>query len=1374
MKKTKRLLSALTALAITASAFAGFAIPASAESANNSVAINETFDSGVTTGEGYVWDVATTANWNGGTGEAGKQGTLSTSAVSLSDNKDKQILTFANGIGGPQKDVEISFDAGSGRGFGQAACEWYITFKSTDNTELFKLQLQSGGWAFSSSLIVGDNKQLTNYTFAETQMTSVSAYVSFAPNGGTVTFGNVSADFAAGSDIGSITVTTNGVSDQGRPFIMDDFIMNTVNKQLVTFNISSSESGQSVAGAKLIIDEDEYVVPESGTVEAYYLPGTHSYGVQFSRHRAIADVSFNITADATNNVPVELEYLGEPVPTSIVIGGGSEYIYKKMMNDSSSEPFTATVYDNAGLVMDNVGVEWSLAGQPDTISVDENGVVTVTPDYMLTDDNGVDVTVRATVPGTEVKQDATIHIRNVARVGSFAVAGPAVVKDGVKTDFTIVDVKDQYGNDYEMETASHTFTDVREQKATVIRAYYSDGNISKIEAENDVAVTGGSCTVVSKPIAGLEEKVFLWDSLSGMRPLAPAAEMAVIGAPTYTMTSTDEKAVISGLGITTNVGTSRSEEVTITVSLDGASNPVTATKTVEVYGYDFYEPGVGEASYGKPRMEVVNDVNSIVWPKSASANSSTTITLPTPVELAPSTAKMITFDNIATTKVVGSQERSLSFVNSEGKNVISIDFAGSSVVTGWSKVDGNYTGTEIGKLNAIGVSSSATFLIKTDADGVSSAVLSYNGSTLAEYTLENAGDIAAIKLGAGAGAPDDRLLTLTNIIISDSNVPEVEIIGDDKIAKISGIVASKKFKGSVFSKSEGETFTWSVADEQGSPIDGVTIDAESGVLSVTDAVAADTVAVISYTSSLSTEASPKCATHKITIKDFAAVQSFEIDGPVAVNAGETVTYAAKNVVDEYGDKVTMPVSFAITEGSDIASINAETGEVTTSADKLGSYTVSVTVGNPGKTSVLTTTATVAKYSEIGEGTGSVVVDVTKLANYAVDTQYLVTTATAEGVLVNQTETASTDGKVTVDLTAAAKYEVSPIYTYDNVGDVSGGKDIPVCDGRYEFKFVKANMTRGDIYVNGIMVGNNVDQDGKGKTPAASSPEWVVDDVLVQGGKATVTMKDNTSEMKSIEVRKNPSILERKTHLYILGDSLVADYHKTFDYSTGNKPVAGDAQTGWGQVLHEFISDDINVTNLAESGNYAKGLYSPAFAGALASAEAGDYIIIECGYNDANYSSESEMKEYLEKMADDCEAKGVTIIMSGPNFGPARGDTNSGSAKFTGGVLASAEAKGVLGINLSAAGKAYYEAKGWTSEYWSQNFNCYYDGAVQDNLHLSYHGAMLHASLIAQAISDAQNDTENTELAASLAGLKLDKTAKTLTDSTGATLTFQVQ
>jgi lysophospholipase L1-like esterase len=1439
MDKKKKVLSLLTALTLTTSAFAGLAVPANAAgnslfgnvfkadraatfwnneiqlmeadstteptgspeaeqeatteptgspeatieatqepveaTTNNSINISETFDTAPTNGTGYVWDVTTTSYWGGATVTSSTA--LSNPALSLSDNVNKTILAIANGAGGNQKDIQINFDASIIKTFGQTPCRWYLTFKSTDDSEMFKIEFLNGGvdgaYSAFSYLVVGDDEEKTNYSYTPGTLGSQKAYISFKENGGgTVTFGNVSADFANGTDLGSITVTSNGIKDWDRPFIIDNLAIKTVDKEKVTFNVTSDTDGKSVEGAVLTIGNDEYTVPASGQVEAHYLPGTYNYSIKLAKHKAqegtltvsktgaaetvttftgidsdinlgtlvhavyssngvlskvtakevsIANGTYSFTPDTeaegsthkymlwntlkgmtplagdptttttevTNDKDIELEYVGDPVATTLEIGGGEDYIYLPTTGTSSSKAFTATVYDQSDLVMDDAEVEWTLPGQPDTISV-ENGVVTVTPDYPLTDDNGVDVVVRATVKGTQLSSDVTIHIHNVARAVTWDIVGPAVIKDGTEATYTVENVKDQYGNDYTAEE-------------------------------------------------------------------------------TYVLTSTDSKATIDGLSITPDVGTSRTDEVTLTTTLSGTTT--TVDRTVTVYGYDFYEPGTVQASYGTPRMEEVNGVSSIVWPKSASAANTTEITLPTPVELTAGSAKMITFDNIPIQQTVGSQERSLHFVNSKGTDIIDIDFAGSSVVKDYTKTDGNYGGTEIGKLNDLGTASSATFVLKTDATGVTSAILSYNGKSLAEYEIGNVGDIAKIKLVGGNGAPDNRLLTLTNIIIADSNVPDVEIIGDDQLAKISGLTATKKFKGSIFSLGEDETYTWSVADESGNAIEGVTID-QNGVLSVTDAVAADTVAVISYTSSKSTTESPKLATHEVTIKDFATVESFDIDGPVAVNAGETVTYSVKNIIDQYGDEVTMPVSYAITSGDEIASIDAQTGVVTTTGT-LGKYTVAVTVGNPGKTTTQTLEAEVAKYSAVGDADGtSVVVDVTALANYAADTQYLVTTATADGVIVNQLETASTDGKVTVDTTGAAKYEVSPIYSYTNVGNVASGKVIPLCDGLYDFTFKKSNGTRADIFVNGAMVGQNVDQYGAGRSTSGST--YTAKDVNVQGGSATVVMKDNDSNLDSIVVKKSPSIVPRKTHVYILGDSLVANYYGTFADEDGDGiPTAGDAQTGWGQVMDKFISSDLNVTNLAESGNYATGLQASTFPGVLANAKSGDYLIMECGYNDANYSSESKMATALEEIADDCEKAGITLILSTPNFGAVRSDTNSANVKFGPKMMEVAAEKGILGVNLSKLGYDDYTAKGWTSEYWGKNFNVYFSGAQQDNLHLSYLGAMKQASLVAQAIYDAQNDTENTELANTLKGLKINTQAYNMKDSEGATITLQV-
>ena len=49
--------------------------------------------------------------------------------------------------------------------------------------------------------------------------------------------------------------------------------------------------------------------------------------------------------------------------------------------------------------------------------------------------------------------------------------------------------------------------------------------------------------------------------------------------------------------------------------------------------------GTGEATYGTPRMETVNGVNSIVWPASVGGKATTEI--PTPVELKAGSAKIL-------------------------------------------------------------------------------------------------------------------------------------------------------------------------------------------------------------------------------------------------------------------------------------------------------------------------------------------------------------------------------------------------------------------------------------------------------------------------------------------------------------------------------------------------------------------------------------------------------------------------------------------------------------------------------------------------------------------------------------------------------------
>ena len=82
-------------------------------------------------------------------------------------------------------------------------------------------------------------------------------------------------------------------------------------------------------------------------------------------------------------------------------------------------------------------------------------------------------------------------------------------------------------------------------------------------------------------------------------------------------------------------------------------------------------------------------------------------------------------------------------------------------------------------------------------------------------------------------------------------------------------------------------------EEEGSA--DITID-QNGVLSVKDTAKAGTVVTIRYESSASTEDAPRYAEKQVTINDFASVKSFEINGPAAVNAGDTAQYSAVNII----------------------------------------------------------------------------------------------------------------------------------------------------------------------------------------------------------------------------------------------------------------------------------------------------------------------------------------------------------------------------------------------------------------------------------------------------------------------------------------------
>ncbi|MGN0162122.1 MAG: hypothetical protein ACI4EA_00890, partial [Candidatus Ornithomonoglobus sp.] len=201
-------------------------------------------------------------------------------------------------------------------------------------------------------------------------------------------------------------------------------------------------------------------------------------------------------------------------------------------------------------------------------------------------------------------------------------------------------------------------------------------------------------------------------------------------------------------------------------------------------------------------------------------------------------------------------------------------------------------------------------------------------------------------------------------------------------------------------------------------------------------------------------------------------------------------------------------------------------------------------------------------------------------------------------------------------------------------------------------------------------------------------------------------------------------------------------------------------------------DDINVTNLAESGNYCQGLYETVFKTVLANAEEDDVLLFECGYNDRNYPASlgsdsaryANMQNYMELVYNEAVAKGINLCFVTPNIS-THGTGWKESVQGTGSVIAKCEELGCKYIDLSGLSWQYATDNYITplgedaaKTFWAANMN------VSDSLHSTYLGAMLMADIVANAMYDTED----------LKSL-VDTTAEfTLYDTNGEAITLSIQ
>ena len=120
--------------------------------------------------------------------------------------------------------------------------------------------------------------------------------------------------------------------------------------------------------------------------------------------------------------------------------------------------------------------------------------------------------------------------------------------------------------------------------------------------------------------------------------------------------------------------------------------------------------------------------------------------------------------------------------------------------------------------------------------------------------------------------------------------------------------------------------------------------------------------------------------------------------------------------------------------------------------------------------------------------------------------------------------------------------------------------------------------------------------------------------------------------------------QSKLKITIIGDSTVCNY------ASSKYP-----QAGWGQVLDRFfISGSVTVNNRAIGGRSSRSFYQEGrWAEVLSKLESGEYVFIQFGHNDRDFTKEErytdtlQYKEYLRKYVNESRKKGAIPVFVSP-------------------------------------------------------------------------------------------------------------------------------
>ena len=120
--------------------------------------------------------------------------------------------------------------------------------------------------------------------------------------------------------------------------------------------------------------------------------------------------------------------------------------------------------------------------------------------------------------------------------------------------------------------------------------------------------------------------------------------------------------------------------------------------------------------------------------------------------------------------------------------------------------------------------------------------------------------------------------------------------------------------------------------------------------------------------------------------------------------------------------------------------------------------------------------------------------------------------------------------------------------------------------------------------------------------------------------------------------------DKKPTIFLIGDSTCA-----------NKPLEDNPERGWGQLLPNYFTKDVEIQNHAVNGRSTKSFINEhRWDTVMSRLKAGDFVMIQFGHNDEKVNDTSRSapantlyKENLIRFINDVRSKGATPVLITP-------------------------------------------------------------------------------------------------------------------------------